>query len=84
METHDIVVECAKISLDPNEASYEEGYSPLSTRLRQRQQETASSPYPETGSNYGMQEAYYPIDAFFLYCDFHMKNFQMFTPSIKM
>ncbi|KAM5145905.1 hamartin [Mantella aurantiaca] len=53
LETHDIVVECAKISLDPNEASYEEGYSPLSTRLRQRQQDAASSPYPDTCSSYG-------------------------------
>ncbi|XP_018421257.1 PREDICTED: hamartin [Nanorana parkeri] len=53
LETHDIVVECAKISLDPNEASYEEGYSPLSNRLRQRQQDTTSSPYPEISSNYG-------------------------------
>ncbi|KAM8934295.1 hamartin [Pelodytes ibericus] len=53
LETHDIVVECAKISLDPSEASYEEGYSPHSTRLRQRQQASASSPYPEIGSNYG-------------------------------
>ncbi|KAM9325645.1 hamartin [Gastrophryne carolinensis] len=53
LETHDIVVECAKISLDPNEASYEEGYSPLSTRLRQRQQDTTSSPFPEICSNYG-------------------------------
>ncbi|XP_075690818.1 hamartin [Rhinoderma darwinii] len=53
LETHDIVVECAKISLDPNEASYEEGYSPLSSRLRQRQQDAASSPYPEICSNYG-------------------------------
>ncbi|XP_075041400.1 hamartin isoform X2 [Mixophyes fleayi] len=52
LETHDIVVECAKISLDPNEASYEEGYSPLSTRLWQRQQDTAPSPFTET-SNYG-------------------------------
>ncbi|XP_073456647.1 hamartin [Aquarana catesbeiana] len=53
LETHDIVVECAKISLDPNEASYEEGYSPLSTRLRQRQQGMASSPYPDIGSGSG-------------------------------
>ncbi|XP_063792823.1 hamartin isoform X2 [Pseudophryne corroboree] len=53
LETHDIVVECAKISLDPNEASYEEGYSPLSTRLRQRQQDTAPSPFAEICSNYG-------------------------------
>ncbi|XP_018088121.1 hamartin isoform X2 [Xenopus laevis] len=52
LETHDIVVECAKISLDPSEASYEEGYSPLSNRLRQRQHDTTSSPYTEIrGSN---------------------------------
>nr|DBA21460.1 TPA: hypothetical protein GDO54_018089 [Pyxicephalus adspersus] len=53
LETHDIVVECAKISLDPNEASYEEGYSPFSTRLWQRQQEMTSSPYTEICSNHG-------------------------------
>ncbi|XP_068105037.1 hamartin [Hyperolius riggenbachi] len=53
LETHDIVVECAKISLDPNEASYEEGYSPLSARLRQRQQETASSPFSEPPGSSG-------------------------------
>ncbi|KAM4663777.1 hamartin isoform 2-T2 [Discoglossus pictus] len=53
LETHDIVIECAKISLDPNEASYEEGYSPLSTRFRQRPQDSASSPYTEIGSSYG-------------------------------
>ncbi|KAM4021157.1 LOW QUALITY PROTEIN: hamartin [Anomaloglossus baeobatrachus] len=53
LETHDIVVECAKISLDPNEASYEEGYSPLSARLRYRQQDAASSPHPETCSSHG-------------------------------
>uniref|UniRef100_A0A4X2L1H3 TSC complex subunit 1 n=1 Tax=Vombatus ursinus TaxID=29139 RepID=A0A4X2L1H3_VOMUR len=27
LETHDVVIECAKISLDPTEASYEDGYS---------------------------------------------------------
>ncbi|XP_053329264.1 hamartin [Spea bombifrons] len=53
LETHDIVVECAKISLDPCEASYEEGYSPHSTRIWKRQQDSASSPYTEVGNNYG-------------------------------
>ncbi|CAJ0940442.1 unnamed protein product [Ranitomeya imitator] len=53
LETHDIVVECAKISLDPNEASYEEGYSPLSARLRYRQHDRVSSPHPDTCSNLG-------------------------------
>ncbi|CAH2316095.1 hamartin isoform X1 [Pelobates cultripes] len=52
LETHDIVIECAKISLDPSEASYEEGYSPHSTRLWQRQHESASSPYTDPGSTY--------------------------------
>lgn len=28
-ETHDIVVECAKVSLDPKEASWEEGFSSM-------------------------------------------------------
>ncbi|KAG8545173.1 hypothetical protein GDO81_021299 [Engystomops pustulosus] len=53
LETHDIVVECAKISLDPNEASYEEGYSPLSSRLRQRQLDSSCSPFPDTCSSHG-------------------------------
>ncbi|KAG8447585.1 hypothetical protein GDO86_014913 [Hymenochirus boettgeri] len=53
LETHDIVVECAKISLDPTEASHEEGYSPLSSCLRQRHQDITASPYTDTGSNYG-------------------------------
>ncbi|XP_070811952.1 hamartin [Pituophis catenifer annectens] len=30
LETHDVVIECAKISLDPAEASYEDGYCPTS------------------------------------------------------
>ncbi|KAM3912296.1 hamartin isoform 1-T2 [Leptodactylus fuscus] len=60
LETHDIVVECAKISLDPNEASYEEGYSPLSSRFRHRQQDLGSSPYPDTCSSYGSNNSSTP------------------------
>ncbi|KAM9446093.1 TSC complex subunit 1a isoform 2-T2 [Clarias gariepinus] len=35
-ETHDIVIECAKVSLDPKEASCEEGYSSLPDHVPQR------------------------------------------------
>nr|XP_010310290.1 PREDICTED: hamartin isoform X3 [Balearica regulorum gibbericeps] len=33
LETHDVVIECAKISLDPTEASYEDGYYSVSRKL---------------------------------------------------
>jgi tuberous sclerosis protein 1 len=32
-EIHDIVIECAKVSLDPKEASCEEGYSSMPDRI---------------------------------------------------
>ncbi|XP_051960641.1 TSC complex subunit 1a isoform X2 [Xyrauchen texanus] len=35
-EPHDIVIECAKVSLDPKEASCEEGYSSLSDHMARR------------------------------------------------
>ncbi|KAK2845441.1 hypothetical protein Q7C36_010295 [Tachysurus vachellii] len=35
-ETHDIVIECAKVSLDPKEASCEEGYSSLPEHVPRR------------------------------------------------
>ncbi|KAI4882207.1 hypothetical protein NFI96_034142, partial [Prochilodus magdalenae] len=35
-ETHDIVIECAKVSLDPKEASCEEGYSSLPDHVPRR------------------------------------------------
>ncbi|XP_028851284.1 TSC complex subunit 1a isoform X2 [Denticeps clupeoides] len=46
-EAHDIVIECAKVSLDPKEASWEEGYSTmpdqLPVQLQPRPQECASN-----------------------------------------
>lgn len=35
-EPHDIVIECGKVSLDPKEASCEEGYSSLSDHVARR------------------------------------------------
>ncbi|XP_004849107.1 hamartin isoform X2 [Heterocephalus glaber] len=56
LETHDVVIECAKISLDPTEASYEDGYSvshQLSTRFPQRPMDVTTSPYVDTQNSYG-------------------------------
>ncbi|XP_050782581.1 hamartin isoform X3 [Gopherus flavomarginatus] len=57
LETHDVVIECAKISLDPKEASYEDSYysvsQPVSLRLQSRQIDPNASPYIETHINYG-------------------------------
>ncbi|XP_064165052.1 hamartin-like [Anguilla rostrata] len=62
-EIHDIVIECAKVSLDPKEASCEEGYSALPdhgpTPLQPRppdtapNRDTAPSPYADLQSSYG-------------------------------
>ncbi|XP_005408453.1 PREDICTED: hamartin isoform X1 [Chinchilla lanigera] len=56
LETHDVVIECAKISLDPTEASYEDGYSvsqPLCTRFPHRPADITTSPYVDTQNSYG-------------------------------
>ncbi|XP_029467126.1 hamartin [Rhinatrema bivittatum] len=57
LETHDVVIDCAKVSLDPSEASYEDGYSPVSqrgsTRSRHRQADPAVSPYVDVHSSSG-------------------------------
>lgn len=56
LETHDVVIECAKISLDPSEASYEDGYSvshQLSARFAHRSADVTASPYVDTQNSYG-------------------------------
>ncbi|XP_077692131.1 hamartin isoform X2 [Eretmochelys imbricata] len=57
LETHDVVIECAKISLDAKEASYEDSYysvsQPVSIRLQPRQTDPNASPYIDTHSSYG-------------------------------
>ncbi|XP_003470827.2 hamartin [Cavia porcellus] len=56
LDTHDVVIECAKISLDPTEASYEDGYSvchQLSTRFPHRPADATSSPYVDTQNSCG-------------------------------
>ncbi|XP_066568758.1 hamartin isoform X2 [Amia ocellicauda] len=56
-EIHDIVIECAKVSLDPKEASCEEGYSTIpehfSTHLQHRPADCTASPYADLHSSYG-------------------------------
>ncbi|XP_014437938.1 hamartin isoform X2 [Tupaia chinensis] len=56
LETHDVVIECAKISLDPTEASYEDGYSvshQISARFPHRSADVTASPYADTQNSYG-------------------------------
>lgn len=56
-EIHDIVIECAKVSLDPKEASCEEGYSAapehFSAPQPLRQLDCTSSPYADFHSSCG-------------------------------
>ncbi|XP_007246134.3 TSC complex subunit 1b [Astyanax mexicanus] len=56
-EIHDIVIECAKVSLDPREASCEEGYSTLPEhfcgQLHLRPPDCTASPYTDFLSSYG-------------------------------
>ncbi|KAM8872959.1 TSC complex subunit 1b isoform 1-T2 [Synchiropus picturatus] len=56
-EIHDIVIECAKVSLDPKEASCEEGYANMPENfyppVQLRPQDCAPSPYTELHSSYG-------------------------------
>lgn len=58
LETHDVVIECAKISLDPTEASYEDGYSSVSqqacARLQCRPADPGASPYITPHSSFGV------------------------------
>uniref|UniRef100_H3ATH5 TSC complex subunit 1 n=1 Tax=Latimeria chalumnae TaxID=7897 RepID=H3ATH5_LATCH len=55
-ETHDIVIECAKVSLDPKEASCEEGYVTIpehfSTHFQHRQSDPGASPFTDMQSSY--------------------------------
>uniref|UniRef100_A0A8C9YYE0 TSC complex subunit 1b n=1 Tax=Sander lucioperca TaxID=283035 RepID=A0A8C9YYE0_SANLU len=56
-EIHDIVIECAKVSLDPKEASCEEGYATMPEnfypQIHLRPQDCTSSPYTDLHSSYG-------------------------------
>ncbi|XP_022623748.1 hamartin-like isoform X2 [Seriola dumerili] len=56
-EIHDIVIECAKVSLDPKEASCEEGYATMPEnfypQVHMRPQDCTSSPYTDLHSSYG-------------------------------
>lgn len=58
-EIHDIVIECAKVSLDPKEASCEEGYSTMPEnfypQVHVRPQDCTSSPYTDFHSSYGQK-----------------------------
>ncbi|XP_010280927.1 PREDICTED: hamartin isoform X2 [Phaethon lepturus] len=62
LETHDVVIECAKISLDPAEASYEDGYYSVSrklcTSLKHHQTDPSASCYIDTHSSYGTSTPY--------------------------
>ncbi|XP_068191002.1 TSC complex subunit 1b [Antennarius striatus] len=56
-EIHDIVIECAKVSLDPKEASCEEGYTTMPEnfypQFHLRPQDCTSSPYADLHSSCG-------------------------------
>uniref|UniRef100_A0A672NLN3 Hamartin-like n=1 Tax=Sinocyclocheilus grahami TaxID=75366 RepID=A0A672NLN3_SINGR len=55
-EIHDIVIECAKVSLDPKEASCEEGYASMPehfcAHLQQRPADCTASPYGSSSSTH--------------------------------
>lgn len=56
LETHDVVIECAKISLDPAEASSEDGYSvseQLTARPARHPADVTASPHADTQNSYG-------------------------------
>lgn len=56
LETHDVVIECAKISLDPTEASYEDGYSvshQISARFSHRSADVAAGSCADTQDSCG-------------------------------
>lgn len=56
LETHDVVIECAKISLDPTEASYEDGDAvshQLSACFPHRSADVTTSSYVDTQNSYG-------------------------------
>ncbi|XP_054853603.1 hamartin isoform X2 [Eublepharis macularius] len=54
LETHDVVIECAKISLDPAEASYEDGYCSVPQQsCAHRPADPDGSPYVALHSSFG-------------------------------
>lgn len=66
LETHDVVIECAKISLDPTEASYEDGYSvshQLSACFPHRSADVTTSPYVDTQNSYGKKQLWSSVFA---------------------
>uniref|UniRef100_A0ABM5F6I2 Hamartin isoform X2 n=1 Tax=Pogona vitticeps TaxID=103695 RepID=A0ABM5F6I2_9SAUR len=62
LETHDVVIECAKISLDPAEASYEDGYCSMSQQSclpsQHRPPNPVASPYIASQSSFGTSTPY--------------------------
>uniref|UniRef100_A0A8C2HEX4 TSC complex subunit 1b n=1 Tax=Cyprinus carpio TaxID=7962 RepID=A0A8C2HEX4_CYPCA len=62
-EIHDIVIECAKVSLDPKEASCEEGYASMPehfcAHLQQRPADCTASPYGDFHSSYALEISLY-------------------------
>lgn len=62
LETHDVVIECAKISLDPTEASYEDGYS-VSACFPHRSADVTTSPYVDIQNSYGKQQHWLSVFA---------------------
>lgn len=78
LETHDVVIECAKISLDPAEASPEDGYS-VSQSFARLPHRTATadptaSPYGDTPNSYGKTGLWY-LSALQLYLWEALSNF---------
>ncbi|XP_048469727.1 TSC complex subunit 1b isoform X2 [Rhincodon typus] len=62
-ETHDIVIECAKVSLDPKEASCEEGYTVMpkhfSTHTQHKHADHSCSPFSDSQSSFGSASSTY-------------------------
>lgn len=66
LETHDVVIECAKISLDPTEASYEDGDAvshQLSACFPHRSADVTTSSYVDTQNSYGKKLLWSPVFA---------------------
>ena len=61
-EIHDIMIQCAKVSLDPKEASCEEGYSsvpdPLPLHPLSRLRDSTVSPHPDHRHSYGQNHTH--------------------------
>ena len=75
-EIHDIVIECAKVSLDPKEASCEEGYATMPEsfypQIHMRPQDCTSSPYTDLHSSYGQKPAqiFMKLERYWIFKDF--------------